>query len=138
MIDEDGGDMTGPEQPDLNQWAFRVRPAIEQFETGWRASYPGTEWSVIASTEGAARQRLQEEAENRRRSGVDPFEGIYRKHLREAIPGVYAMDNALYREVARTSGYDQTLLQTVFEESERRRAAGQRYTLAEYRAEQAT
>lgn len=78
---------------------------------------------------------MQEEAERRRRSGIDPFEGIYRKHLREAIPGVYAMDNTLYREIARNSGYDQMLLQTVFEESERRRASGQGYSLAEYRAE---
>ncbi|EHB44947.1 hypothetical protein MycrhDRAFT_6624 [Mycolicibacterium rhodesiae JS60] len=127
--------MTAPEEIDISRWAFRVRPNIEQAETGWSASYPGTDWSIFAPTESEARQRLQEEAERRRRSGIDPFEGIYRKHLREAIPGVYAMDNTLYREIARNSGYDQMLLQTVFEESERRRASGQRYSLAEYRAE---
>jgi hypothetical protein len=48
------------------------------------------------------------------------------------IPGVFAMDNALYREVARKSGYDQNVLQQVFEEAERRRARGETHTTSDY------
>jgi hypothetical protein len=54
--------------------------------------------------------------------------------LQEPIPGVYSMDNELYRHLIREVGYDQDALQEVFEESERRRAQGQSYTKAEYLA----
>ncbi|HTZ16472.1 MAG TPA: hypothetical protein VMC78_23125 [Mycobacterium sp.] len=128
--------MATPDEMDLTRWAFRVRPEIEQNETGWRAWYPGTDWSQSAPTEDEARKRLQDEAERRRQAGQDPFADIYRRHLHEAIPGVFAMDNALYREVARKSGYDQKLLQRVFEEAERRRARGETYTTADYRRDQ--
>ena len=124
--------MTTPDEVDIQRWAFRVRPETEQNETGWRAWYPGTDWSVSAPTEDEARMQLQKEVERRREAGRDPFTDIYRKHLREAIPGVYAMDNALYRAIARESGYDQNLLQQVFEEAERRRARGETYNRSDY------
>ena len=124
--------MTTPDETDIKRWAFRVRPETEQNETGWRAWYPGADWSVSAPTEDEARKQLQKEAERRRQAGQDPFTDIYRKHMRETIPGVYAMDNALYREVARKSGYDQNVLQQVFEEAERRRARGETYTTSDY------
>lgn len=90
----------------------------------------------LAPTKDEARQRLQKEAERRRQAGDDPFADIYRKHLHQAISGVYAMDNALYREVARKSGYDQNVLQQVFEEAERRRARDETYTTADYLRDQ--
>jgi hypothetical protein len=128
--------MTASDEIDIKRWAFRLRPETEQTETGWRAWYPGADWSMTAPTEEEARQQLQEEVERRRQAGEDPFADIYRKHLRDAIPGVYAMDNALYREVARKSGYDQNALQQVFEEAERRRARGETYTTADYLRDQ--
>lgn len=124
--------MTTPDEIDLERWAFRIRPETEQDETGWRAWYPGADWSQSAPTEDEARQKLQEEVEQRRQAGQNPFADIYRRHLQSAIPGVYAMDNALYREVARRFGYDQNVLQQVFEEAERRRARGETYTTADY------
>ncbi|ATA28110.1 hypothetical protein MLM_1470 [Mycobacterium lepraemurium] len=127
--------MTTTGEDDVKRWAFRVQPQTEQRNAAWQASYPGTDWSVSAPTEDEARQRLQEEVERRRAAGKDPFAAIYRRHLRETIPDVYAMDNALYHEVARKSGYDQNALQQAFEEAERRRALGKPYTKVEYQAE---
>ncbi len=70
--------MTTPDEIDIKRWAFRVRPETEQNETGWRAWYPGTDWSVSAPTEDEARKLLQTEAERRRQAGQDPFTDIYR------------------------------------------------------------
>ncbi|UQX10390.1 hypothetical protein [Candidatus Mycobacterium methanotrophicum] len=55
--------------------------------------------------------------------------------ITKPAPGVFAMDNQLYREVARKTQSDQARLQAVFEEAERRRALGQSYTLGDYLAE---
>lgn len=131
--------MTTPSDDDLNQWAFRMQPQFTQTDTGWTGSYPGADWSVSAPTHDAAQQKLKDEVLRRRDAGDDPFGyagAVYRQHLREPVPGVYAMDNELYRQIARETGYDQSRLQQVFEEAERRRAAGQSYTRADYDAEQ--
>ncbi|MGB2923035.1 MAG: hypothetical protein WA944_02965 [Mycobacterium sp.] len=44
------------------------------------------------------------------------------------------MESELYRYVAQDVGYDWDILQGVFEEAERRRAAGETYSKADYLA----
>jgi hypothetical protein len=56
-------------------------------------------------------------------------EGVYRRHLREPVEGVYAVDNELYRELVHVPAPE---LQRAIEEAERRRRRGQPYTLADY------
>jgi hypothetical protein len=131
--------MTTPaDDPIAQQWfAFRMTPQFERIYDGWRASYPGSDWSVTAPSEEEARQKLVDEVNRRRDAGEDPKafqEAVCRRHLQEPVPGVYAMDNELYRYVARETGYDQDALQEAFEESERRRALGASFTKADYLA----
>jgi hypothetical protein len=132
--------MTTPadDSTEIRRWAFRMTPQCERTGDGWRASYPGADWSVTAPSEEEARQKFAEEVTRRRNAGENPkgFEdAVYREHLRKPIPGVYAMDSELYRYLVReVIGYDQDGLQEVFEESERRRAVGQSYTKADYLA----
>jgi hypothetical protein len=131
--------MTTPDDDPVAQgrFAFRMSPQCERTSDGWRAWYPGADWSVTAPTEEEARHKIAEEVSRRRNAGENPMafqEAVYRQHLQEPIPGVYSMDNELYRHLIREVGYDQDALQEVFEESERRRAQGQSYTKAEYLA----
>ncbi|BCO35652.1 hypothetical protein MHEC_20850 [Mycobacterium heckeshornense] len=131
--------MTTPADDPIAQqrFAFRMKPQFEHTTDGWRAWYPGSDWSVTAPSAEEARQKLVAEVNRRREAGEDPKafqEAVYRKHLQEPVPGVYAMDNELYRYVARETGYDQDALQEVFEESERRRALGESFTKADYLA----
>jgi len=123
---------------EIRRWAFRMTPQCEETDDGWRASYPGADWSVSAQSEEEARQKFADEVARRRNAGEQPkgFEAaIYREHLRRPIPGVYAMDSKLYRYLVReVTGYDWDALQPIFEESERRRALGQSYTKEDYLA----
>jgi hypothetical protein len=132
--------MTTPadDSTETRRWAFRMAPQCERTGDGWRVSYPDAGWSVTAPSEEEARQKFAEEVTRRRDSGEQPkgFEdAVYREHLRNPIPGVYAMDAELYRYLVReVTGYDWDALQPVFEESERLRALGQSYTKADYLA----
>jgi hypothetical protein len=92
---------------------------------------------VAGPTEEEARRNLAEEVATRRNGGKEPTafaEAFYHQHLRSPIKGVYAMDNDLYRYLVQEVGYDQGALQAVFEESERRRASGRRFTKGDYLA----
>jgi hypothetical protein len=131
--------MTKPadDSMEIKRWAFRMKPQAEPTGDHWKAFYPGSDWSVSAPSKKEALQQLEAEVRRRRDAGDDPFafsEVVYRQHLRDPIPGVYAMDNELYRQLLREVGYDQNAMQQVFEESERRRAQGQSYTKADYLA----
>ena len=132
--------MTTPadDSTEIRRWAFRMTPQCERTDDGWRASYPGADWSVTAPSEEEARQKFAEEITRRRDAGERPKgfeEAVYREHLRKPIPGVYAMNSELYRYLVReVTGYDWDILQPIFEESERRRALGQTYTKADYLA----
>lgn len=123
------------------RFAFRLEPLCERTDEGWRVSYPGADWSVSAPTEEEARQKFAEEVTRRRDAGENPSafaETVYRRHLQEPVPGVYAMDSQLYRHLIREVGYDEYALQQVFEESERRRARGESYTRADHLAARPT
>lgn len=131
--------MTKPadDAAEMKRWAFRMKPQFDQSGEHWTASYPGANWSVSAASKEEAQQRLEEEVRRRRDAGDDPFafsDGVYRTHLRKPVPGVYAMDNELYRTLLREVGYHQNAMQQVFEESEHRRAQGATYTKADYLA----
>lgn len=120
------------------RFAFRMVPQCERTSDGWRAWYPGADWSVTWPSEEEARYKLAEEVTRRRNTGENPMafqEAVYRQHLREPVPGVYAMDSQLYRYLVRdVIGHDEDGLQEVFEEAERWRADGKTYTKADYSA----
>ena len=104
--------MTTPtdDSTEIRRWAFRMTPQCERTDDGWRASYPGADWSVTAPSEEEVRQKFAEEVARRRNAGEQPKgfeEAVYREHLRKPIPGVYAMDSDLYRYLVReVIGYD--------------------------------
>jgi hypothetical protein len=58
---------------------------------------------------------------------------VLRRHLAEPIPGVYALDRELLLYLRSHAGAAET--QLAFEEAERRRAAGQTYTMDDYLTE---
>lgn len=133
------GDPMSPSEDPIAQrrFAFRLVPRYERIGDEWRAQYPGADWWVSAPSEDEARQRFDRELARRREAGENPMafaEAVYRRHLREPVDGVYAMESELYRYVAQDVGYDWDVLQGVFEEAERRRAAGETYSKADYLA----
>lgn len=124
---------------DITQYAFEMEPQFTQARDGtWTATYPGADWSVSAPSEADARDKLGEEFIRRQNSGNNPLtyaEQVYRRHLSEPVPGVYAIDNELYRELVHAS---QAERERVVREAERRRVAGLSYTRADYEAEKAS
>lgn len=120
------------------QYATHFRPIITKTpDNRWRAQYPEVQWYVVADTQAAAGEAILEEALRRIDAGdphAQPPHDILARHLQQAIPGVYALDQELFLYLRTHAGVTET--QAAFEEAERRRAAGQSYTLADYLAEQ--
>jgi hypothetical protein len=121
---------------ELHRYAFHMEPQTKQDGDGWMAAYPGADWSVSGRTRDEALQRLGEEFARRQNAGEDVLgyaTDIYRRHLREHVEGVYAVDNDLYRELVHAPADER---KCAIEEAERRRRSGQPYTLSHYRREQ--
>jgi hypothetical protein len=94
---------------------------------------------VSAATETEALRLLKEEYSQRRNVDQNHFAdrvAVFRRHLQRPIPGVYAMDNELYREL-RHEGADEADIKRAFAEAERRRLAGRTYTKTDYLASSA-
>ncbi len=122
---------------ELHQYAFEMKPQIRADGDAWTASYPGSDWSVSGSSRDEALQRLGEEFVRKQKSGDDPLgyaDDVYRRHLREPIDGIYAVDNELYRQLIDAPPEER---ERAVREAERRRRLGQEYTLADYRRESA-
>ena len=56
---------------------------------------------------------------------------IYLRHLREPVPGVYAMSNDLYLQL-RERGASQEDFERAFKEAEEKFLAGETYTMEDY------
>ncbi|ORV96220.1 hypothetical protein [Mycobacterium kyorinense] len=131
-------DYEPPEE--LISWAFHFEPQIGRDGDGWVAHYPGATWTVRGASEAEALDKLKDEYARRQGSGqfdLADSDAVMLAHLREPIPGVYAMPNDLYREL-RDRGADQAEFRRVFAECEARRANGESYTLADWLAEHPT
>ncbi|PEG39589.1 hypothetical protein CQY20_10085 [Mycolicibacterium agri] len=110
-----------------------MEPQTSQVGDEWTAAYPGADWSASGRTRAEALQRLGEEFTRRQNAGEDVLAYatiIYRRHLREPVEGVYAVDNDLYRELIHAPADER---KRAIEELERRRRSGQTYTLSDYR-----
>ncbi len=121
-----------PAGDELYQYAFHMEPQLRADGNAWIASYPGSDWSVSGGSRNEALQRLGEEFVRRQNSGDDALayaDDVYRRHLREPIDGIYAVDNELYRQLIDASPDER---ERVVNEAERRRRLGERYTLADY------
>lgn len=121
---------------ELTRYAFHMDPQYEECDGMWTARYPEADWSVCAPSKQEAHQRLGEEFIARQNAGTDPLayaDDIYRRHLGEPIPGVYAMDNELYRELLLGRSGEER--KRAFAEAELRRALGQTYTKDDYLGE---
>ena len=117
---------------ELMQYAFHLEPLVETSGDSWTASYPGANWSVSGSSRQEALQRLGKEFIRRQNAGDDPLshaDAVYRRHLRNPVPGVYAVDNELYRALVHAPAPDR---ERAIREAERRRRSGQAYTMADY------
>jgi len=122
---------------ELYQYAFEMKPQLRVDDRVWTASYPGADWSVSGSSRDEALQRLGEEFARRQNAGDDPLayaDDVYRRHLREPIEGIYAVDNELYRQLIDAPAEER---ERAVQEAERRRRLGQTYTLADYRRDSA-
>jgi hypothetical protein len=76
---------------------------------------------------------LGEEFVRRQNSGDDPLayaDDVYRRHLREPIDGIYAVDNDLYRQLIDATPEER---ERAVQEAERKRRLGEQYTLSDYR-----
>lgn len=125
------------EADELYRYAFEMKPLLRSDGDQWVASYPGADWSVSGTSQDEALQRLGEEFVRRQNSSEDPLayaDDVYRRHLREPIEGIYAVDNELYRQLIDAPTEER---ERVIEEAERRRRLGQTYTLADYRRDSA-
>lgn len=123
-------DDAGPDE--LQQYAFHMEPQLSRDGSTWTASYPGADWSVSGGSSDEALMRLGEEFIRRQNANDDPLayaDDVYRRHLREPIDGIYAVDNDLYRELVHAPAAERD---RAVKEAERRRRLGQTYTLAEY------
>ena len=118
---------------ELRQYAFHMEPQLVADGDTWTASYPGADWSTSGPSSAEALERLGEEFIRRQNAGEDPLsyaEDVYRRHLREPVDGVYAVDNELYRELVHAPSAER---ERTVKEAERRRRLGEAYTLSEYR-----
>ncbi|WP_094287323.1 hypothetical protein [Mycobacterium lehmannii] len=117
---------------ELRQYAFHMEPQVEQRGESWAAMYPGADWSVSGTSADDALRLLGEEFIRRQNAGEDPLayaEVVYRRHLREPVAGVYAVDNELYRKLVHASAPER---KRTIEKAESRRRLGQSYTLSDY------
>lgn len=126
--------MPAPPQPNdqPHRYAVHMEPQLQQTGQAWTATYPGAQWSVSAPSRAQALHRLGEEVTRRQNDGEDVFAyttSILQRHLREPIPGVYAVDNELYRELIHAPEAER---QRVLDEAERRRRVGLTYTRDDY------
>lgn len=129
-MDDHDDDTAGDE---LHQYAFHMEPQLTEAGGAWTAAYPGADWSVSGSSRSEALHRLGEEFVRRQNANDDPLayaDDVYRRHLREPIDGIYAVDNELYRELVNAPADERD---RAVKEAERRRRQGQTYTLADYR-----
>ena len=119
---------------ELRRYAFHMDPQVHTDGESCTASYPGADWSVSGRSSQDALKRLGEEFIRRQNAGEDPLaygEGVYRRHLRDPVDGVYAIDNELYRELVHAPAAER---KRTIDEAERRRRLGQLYTLSDYLA----
>jgi hypothetical protein len=117
---------------ELMRWAFHMEPQVEQDGESWTASYPAFDWSVSAPSREEALQRLRDEFARRQNAGEiapDYADAVYLRHLREPIPGIYAMDNEVFLQL-RDEPW--TTHRRAFKEAEEKRRLGQPYTIADY------
>jgi hypothetical protein len=117
---------------ELRRYAFHMEPQVEERGESWTATYPGADWSVSGNSRDEALRLLGEEFIRRQNAAEDPLayaEGIYRRHLREPVAGVYAVDNELYRELVHAPAPER---KRIIEKAELRRRLGQPYTLSDY------
>lgn len=125
---------TGSTSASPTGFAFHMEPQLQESDGRWTARYPEADWSVSGSSEDEARNQLREEFIRRQNAGEDVLayaDDVYVRHLQEPIPGVYAMNNELYRELlmAATAEAD---VHRAFTEAEQKRLAGESYTMADY------
>jgi hypothetical protein len=130
--------MTNPDEADssniLRQYAFHADPLLEESSGWWMARYPHQDWSVSAATKDEALEKLKDEFIRRQNAGKADFtyaDTVCLRHLEEPVPGIYAMDNELYRELVR-EGTAQADMMRAFEEAEVRRQQDQPYTKIDY------
>jgi hypothetical protein len=117
---------------ELRRYAFHMEPQAEEHGGWWSATYPCADWSVSGTSRDEALRRLGEEFIRRQNAGEDPLayaDGVYRRHLREPVVGVYAVDNELYRELVHAPAPER---KRAIEKAERTRRLGQHYTLPDY------
>ncbi len=117
---------------ELYQYAFHMEPQLRTDGDVWTASYPGSDWSVSGPSRDEALQQLGDEFVQRQNSGDDPLayaDDVYRRHLREPIDGIYAVDNELYRRLIDAPAEER---ERAVKEAERRRRLGERYALSDY------
>jgi hypothetical protein len=120
---------------ELRQYAFHMEPQLVANGDTWTAFYPGADWSTSGPSSAEALERLGEEFIRRQNAGEDPLsyaEDVYRRHLREPVDGVYAVDNELYRELVHAPSAER---ERTVKEAERRRRLGEVYTLSDYRSD---
>ncbi len=122
-------DYDDPTAGPFSKWAFLTVPQFELSDGNWVAWYPGADWTVSAASKADAITRLRETA--MRRSGrYTEDEAICARHLREPIPGIYAMDIGVCNELRETESEED--VNAAFIEAERYRQAGRTYTKADY------
>ena len=117
---------------EIRQYAFHMEPQVEADGDRWTASYPGADWSASGRSRQEALQRLGEKFTRRQTAGDDPLayaDDVYRRHLRQPVNGVYAVDNELYRELVNAP---EAVRERAVKEAERRRQLGESYTLSDY------
>jgi hypothetical protein len=118
---------------ELRKYAFHMEPQLVADGDTWTASYPGADWSTSGTSSAEALERLGVEFTRRQNAGEDALsyaEDVYRRHLRDPVDGVYAVDNELYRELVHASSAER---ERTVKEAERRRRLGEAYTLSDYR-----
>jgi len=135
--------MDDPDDSDVDldvlyqQYATHIRPLITQTSgQEWRAQYPGVHWHVTADSEEAAGDQITKEALRRLDAGepdAQPPHDLLKRHLKQPIPGVYALDRELFLYLRDHVGHAE--IQRAFEEAERRRADGRAYTKTDYLTE---
>ena len=117
---------------ELRRYAFHMEPQVEERGESWTATYPGADWSVSGNSGDEALRLLARSSFAARMPVEDPLayaEGIYRRHLREPVAGVYAVDNELYRELVHAPAPER---KRIIEKAELRRRLGQPYMLSDY------
>lgn len=116
---------TGP----WSRWAFRTTPQWEHNSDGsWTVRPPGDD-PVTAPTKEDAATRMRERSLAR----PDHYahdEAICARHLKDPIPGIYAMDIGVFNELRETESDDN--INRAFEDAEAFRREGRVYTKADY------